>query len=94
MRSNRARGRFDAAGVPVGVSIGKSRAVALEPLEGALEDYVASFREAARVADFVVVNVSSPNTKDLRAMQGAEIARRALRGDCARERGRSAFRSS
>jgi dihydroorotate dehydrogenase len=64
------------AGVPVGVSIGKSRAVALEPLEGAIEDYVASFREAARVADFVVVNVSSPNTKDLRAMQGAEIARR------------------
>jgi dihydroorotate dehydrogenase len=63
------------AGVPVGVSIGKSRAVALDPLEGALADYVASFREAARVADFVVVNVSSPNTKDLRAMQGAEIAR-------------------
>ena len=63
------------AGVPVGVSIGKSRAVPLDPLEGALADYVASFREARRVADFVVVNVSSPNTKDLRAMQGAEIAR-------------------
>ena len=62
-------------GVPIGVSIGKSRAVPLEPLAGALADYVASFREAARVADFVVVNVSSPNTKDLRAMQGAEIAR-------------------
>jgi dihydroorotate dehydrogenase len=57
------------------VSIGKSRAVPLDPLEGALADYVASFREAARVADFVVVNVSSPNTKDLRAMQGGEIAR-------------------
>ncbi len=62
-------------GVPVGVSIGKSRAVPLDPIEGAVADYVASFREAKRVADFVVVNVSSPNTKDLRAMQGAEIAR-------------------
>lgn len=62
-------------GVPVGVSIGKSRAVGLEPIEGALADYVASFREAKKVADFVVVNVSSPNTKDLRAMQGADIAR-------------------
>ena len=61
--------------MPVGVSIGKSRAVGLDPIEGALADYVTSFREAKRVADFVVVNVSSPNTKDLRAMQGAEIAR-------------------
>jgi dihydroorotate dehydrogenase len=77
-----ARGR----GVPVGVSIGKSRAVPLEPIEGAIADYVASFREARRVADFVVVNVSSPNTKDLRAMQGAEVAR-ALFAALARENG-------
>jgi dihydroorotate dehydrogenase len=61
-------------GVPVGVSIGKSRAVSLDPIEGAIADYVTSFREAKRVADFVVVNVSSPNTKDLRAMQGADVA--------------------
>src|SRR5580700_8102039 len=33
-------------GVPVGVSIGKSRAVGLDPIEGAIADYVASFREA------------------------------------------------
>jgi dihydroorotate dehydrogenase len=70
-----AAGVRDDVGVPIAVSIGKSRAVPLDPLAGALGDYVASFREAARVADFVVVNVSSPNTKDLRAMQGAEIAR-------------------
>jgi dihydroorotate dehydrogenase len=63
------------SGVPVGVSIGKSRAVPLDPIEHAIADYASSFREARRVADFVVVNVSSPNTKDLRAMQGAEIAR-------------------
>ncbi len=69
------RGVRGASGTPVGVSIGKSRAVGLDPLAGALADYVTSFRHAARVGDFVVVNVSSPNTKDLRAMQGAEIAR-------------------
>jgi dihydroorotate dehydrogenase len=65
-------------GVPIGVSIGKSRAVPLDPIEAAIADYAASFREAKRVADFVVVNVSSPNTKDLRAMQGADIARALL----------------
>ncbi len=62
-------------GAPVGLSIGKSRKVAVEPIDGAITDYLESFREAKRVADFVVVNVSSPNTKDLRAMQGAELAR-------------------
>jgi dihydroorotate dehydrogenase len=62
-------------GVPIGISIGKSRSVALEPLEGVLDDYRASFRAVRDVADFVVVNISSPNTKDLRAMQAADVAR-------------------
>jgi dihydroorotate dehydrogenase len=66
------RGSF---GVPVGVSIGKSRDVDLDPIDGAIADYVASFDAVRSVADFVVVNVSSPNTKNLRAMQGGEIAR-------------------
>ncbi|MDB4993331.1 MAG: pyrD [Myxococcaceae bacterium] len=68
----RARG---AIGVPVGISIGKSRSVPVEPIQGAVEDYLTSYRLARRAADFVVVNVSSPNTKGLRAMQGGEIAR-------------------
>lgn len=63
-------------GVPVGLSIGKSRRVPLEPLDAALEDYVASFEAVRKAADFVVVNISSPNTKDLRALQAADIARR------------------
>ena len=63
-------------GVPVGISIGKSRNVPLEPLDGAIADYLASFRAVMGVADFVVVNVSSPNTKDLRALQAADVARR------------------
>jgi dihydroorotate dehydrogenase len=71
--------REGAAGVPVGVSIGKSRAVPIDDLERVLEDYVAAFGPArAAGAAFVVVNVSSPNTKDLRAMQAAPLARALL----------------
>jgi dihydroorotate dehydrogenase len=67
--------RRGSVGVPVGVSIGKSRDVEIDPIKGAIADYVASFDAVRDVADFVVVNVSSPNTKNLRRMQGAEVAR-------------------
>jgi dihydroorotate dehydrogenase len=66
------------AGLPVAFSIGKSRSVPLEPIDGVVGDYLASFRAVRDVADFVVVNVSSPNTKGLRALQGAELARTLL----------------
>jgi len=64
--------------VPVGISIGKSRSVPLDPLHGVVADYLASFRAARAHADFVVVNVSSPNTAGLRSMQGQELARTLL----------------
>jgi dihydroorotate dehydrogenase len=63
------------AGVPVGVSIGKSRVIAMDEIEGVVTDYLAAFAPTRSRADFVVVNVSSPNTKDLRAMQSAPLAR-------------------
>jgi dihydroorotate dehydrogenase len=66
------------AGVPVGFSIGKSRSVPLEPLEPVVADYLGSFRAVREVADFIVVNISSPNTKGLRALQGPELARALL----------------
>jgi dihydroorotate dehydrogenase len=56
----------------VGVNIGKTRAV---PEDGAVADYVASARAVAGVADYVVVNVSSPNTPGLRDLQGTERLR-------------------
>ncbi len=59
-------------GVPVGFSIGKSRVVT-EP-EEIIADYIQSFEAVRAVSDFVVVNVSSPNTKNLRALQNAELA--------------------
>jgi dihydroorotate dehydrogenase len=53
--------------VPLGISLGKSRVV---PNEAALEDYVASLRALRGHGDYVAVNVSSPNTPGLRALQG------------------------
>jgi dihydroorotate dehydrogenase len=50
----------------VGVNIGKTKAV---PAERAIEDYVHSTRLLAPHADYLVVNVSSPNTPGLRDLQ-------------------------
>lgn len=52
--------------VVIGVNIGKSKAV---PDDGAVADYVASARLLAEHADYLVVNVSSPNTPGLRDLQ-------------------------
>lgn len=56
----------------VGVNIGKSRAV---ELDDAIGDYVTSTRLLAPVADYLVVNVSSPNTPGLRGLQDVELLR-------------------
>ncbi|WP_272947833.1 quinone-dependent dihydroorotate dehydrogenase [Rothia halotolerans] len=53
----------------VGVNIGKTKAV---PLEDATEDYLVSTRTLAPQADYLVVNVSSPNTPGLRTLQARE----------------------
>ena len=51
---------------PVGINLGKSK---ITPLEKAAEDYAQSFRVLRGLADFFVVNVSSPNTPNLRQLQ-------------------------
>jgi dihydroorotate dehydrogenase len=51
---------------PVGINLGKSK---ITPLEKAAEDYANSFRVLRELADFFVVNVSSPNTPNLRQLQ-------------------------
>ena len=51
---------------PVGVNLGKSK---VTPLEIAAEDYASSFRVLRPHVDFFVVNVSSPNTPNLRQLQ-------------------------
>jgi dihydroorotate dehydrogenase len=50
----------------IGINIGKSRVVAVED---AVHDYLASATELAPLADYLVVNVSSPNTPGLRGLQ-------------------------
>ena len=50
----------------IGINLGKSK---ITPLENAAEDYANSFRVLRDLADFFVVNVSSPNTPNLRQLQ-------------------------
>jgi dihydroorotate dehydrogenase len=76
LRRSRARGSLAGRGGPVvGVNIGKTKAV---PDTEAAADYAASARAVAAVADYVVVNVSSPNTPGLRDLQAAERLRPVL----------------
>lgn len=56
----------------VGVNIGKTKAV---PEDEAVADYVASAERLAPHADYLVVNVSSPNTPGLRDLQAADRLR-------------------
>ena len=58
-----------AVGMPVGISIGKSK---VTPLDEAAEDYLSSLRLLTPYADYLAVNVSSPNTPGLRALQDAD----------------------
>ena len=53
----------------VGINIGKSRAIEVDDAVG---DYLASTRLLAPLADYLVVNVSSPNTPGLRGLQELE----------------------
>ncbi len=56
----------------IGVNIGKSRVV---DVENAVADYRASAKLLAPLADYVAVNVSSPNTPGLRSLQSVEALR-------------------
>ncbi|MBC7590265.1 MAG: quinone-dependent dihydroorotate dehydrogenase [Salinibacterium sp.] len=56
----------------IGVNIGKSRVV---DVDDAIADYLASTAALAPIADYLVVNVSSPNTPGLRGLQELEKLR-------------------
>jgi dihydroorotate dehydrogenase len=60
---------FRAAGGILGLNIGKNAAT---PIERAADDYLAGLDAVYPHADYVTVNVSSPNTKNLRALQSDE----------------------
>jgi dihydroorotate dehydrogenase len=58
--------------VPVGVNIGKSKVVPEDDEAAVLADYRTSTGLLAPYADYLVVNVSSPNTPGLRSLQAVE----------------------
>jgi dihydroorotate dehydrogenase len=68
-------GRWPA--IPVGINIGKSKTT---ELSDATSDYLHSFRRLQRFADYIVLNVSSPNTPGLRTLQESEMLSALLRG--------------
>ncbi len=53
-------------GLVLGINIGKNKDT---PLETAAEDYVSLVRKFASVADYLAINISSPNTPGLRTLQ-------------------------
>ncbi len=59
----------------IGFNIGKNKDT---PNENAAEDYLICLREAYRVADYIAVNLSSPNTPGLRDLQNADATKRLL----------------
>ena len=61
--------RFRRAGGILGLNIGKN---ATTPIERAADDYLACLDGVYPHADYVTVNISSPNTKNLRELQGDE----------------------
>ena len=80
----RSRIRQTESAVPLvlGLNIGKN---ASTPIENAIDDYLACLNGVYSHADYVTVNISSPNTKNLRALQSDE-ALDALLGQIAERR--------
>lgn len=75
----------------LGINIGKNFDT---PIERAAQDYLQAFRRVYPLASYVTLNISSPNTENLRKLQGAEAlsellgALSELRDECSRQQGR------
>ena len=52
--------------VPLGINLGKN---AVTPIEQAADDYISGLRQLYLYADYFAINISSPNTKNLRDLQ-------------------------
>src|SRR5690554_6813597 len=67
--SNVRRSRFRQEGGILGLNIGKN---ATTPMENAVDDYLTCLDGVYPYADYVTVNISSPNTANLRNLQGGD----------------------
>jgi dihydroorotate dehydrogenase len=74
-RLRRLRGSGRWPRIPIGINLGKSK---VTPIEEAADDYLYSFRLLREFADYVVLNVSSPNTPGLRTLQEHDALQRLL----------------
>ena len=76
--------RFWQQGGILGMNIGKN---ASTPIEDAASDYILAMEAVYEIASYITVNISSPNTQNLRALQGEAMLRSLLSSlDEARER--------
>jgi dihydroorotate dehydrogenase len=67
----------------VGLNIGKN---ASTPIEDAASDYISAMKAVYEISSYITVNISSPNTQNLRALQGEDMLRSLLSSlDLARE---------
>ena len=69
------RSRYWQDGGVLGLNIGKN---ASTPIEEAASDYVLGMEAVYEIASYITVNISSPNTQNLRALQGEEMLRSLL----------------
>jgi dihydroorotate dehydrogenase len=60
---------FWQSGGILGLNIGKN---ATTPIESAADDYLICMRKVYDISSYITVNISSPNTKNLRQLQGAD----------------------
>jgi dihydroorotate dehydrogenase len=67
--------RYWQSGGIIGLNIGKN---ASTPIEAAADDYVIGLQKVYAVSAYITVNISSPNTKNLRALQGEVMLRSLL----------------
>jgi dihydroorotate dehydrogenase len=71
LKGRRSRGASGRCNLPIiGVNLGKNKDT---PLEEAANDYVALMKSFSSLADYLVINISSPNTAGLRRLQGREL---------------------
>jgi len=69
------RSRFWQEGGVLGMNIGKN---ASTPIEDAASDYILAMEAVYEIASYITVNISSPNTQNLRALQGEALLRSLL----------------
>ena len=60
----------------LGINIGKN---AVTPIENAVDDYLISMRKVYNHTDYIAINISSPNTKNLRSLQADEELEKLLK---------------